>query len=68
MILRDHVPCRLTPSGLLGAGLLTLLALPSWTETGKIYDFPSDSILTPQLPAPEAPQPSTASAENQSAS
>ena len=44
------------------------LALPSWTETGKIYDFPSDSILTPQLPAPEAPQPSTASAENQSAS
>jgi NAD(P)-dependent dehydrogenase (short-subunit alcohol dehydrogenase family) len=44
------------------------LALPSWTETGKIYDFPSDSILTPQLPAREAPQPSTASAENQSAS
>jgi NAD(P)-dependent dehydrogenase (short-subunit alcohol dehydrogenase family) len=44
------------------------LALPSWTETGKIYDFPSDSILTPQLPAREAPHPSTASPENQSAS
>jgi NAD(P)-dependent dehydrogenase (short-subunit alcohol dehydrogenase family) len=44
------------------------LALPSWTETGKIYDFPSDSVLTPQLPAPEATQPSTTSAENQSAS
>lgn len=28
------------------------LALPSWTETGKIYDFPKGGkILTPQMPA-----------------
>ncbi|GEP04664.1 SDR family NAD(P)-dependent oxidoreductase [Methylobacterium oxalidis] len=27
------------------------LAHPDWTETGKIYDFPSDSVLTPQMPA-----------------
>jgi len=28
------------------------LALPSWTETGKIYDFRQDGkVLTPQLPA-----------------
>lgn len=27
------------------------LASPDWTETGKIYDFPSDSVLTPQRPA-----------------
>jgi len=28
------------------------LALPSWTETGKIYDFTQDGkILTPQMPA-----------------
>lgn len=27
------------------------LALPSWTETGKIYDFPSGGVvLTPQMP------------------
>jgi beta-lactamase regulating signal transducer with metallopeptidase domain len=35
MILRDHVPCRLTLPGLLGAGLLVLLALPSWTLAAK---------------------------------
>jgi hypothetical protein len=38
MILRDHVPCRLTIPGLFGAGLLVLLALPSWT----IADPPDD--------------------------
>jgi NAD(P)-dependent dehydrogenase (short-subunit alcohol dehydrogenase family) len=28
------------------------LALPSWSETGKIYDFPQGgTILTPQMPA-----------------
>jgi NAD(P)-dependent dehydrogenase (short-subunit alcohol dehydrogenase family) len=27
------------------------LASPSWTETGKIYDFPQDRLLTSQLPA-----------------
>ena len=26
------------------------LALPSWTETGKIYDFPTQRVLTPQGP------------------
>lgn len=26
------------------------LALPSWTETGKIYDFPTQRVLTPQMP------------------
>jgi NAD(P)-dependent dehydrogenase (short-subunit alcohol dehydrogenase family) len=27
------------------------LASPSWTETGKIYDFRTDSVLMPQMPA-----------------
>ncbi|MEA1833052.1 SDR family NAD(P)-dependent oxidoreductase [Methylobacterium durans] len=27
------------------------LAHPDWTETGKIYDFPTDSVLSPQMPA-----------------
>ena len=28
------------------------LALPSWTETGKIYDFPQGGkVLTPGMPA-----------------
>jgi beta-lactamase regulating signal transducer with metallopeptidase domain len=31
MILRDRVPCRLSPRGLLAPGLLALLALPSWS-------------------------------------
>jgi NAD(P)-dependent dehydrogenase (short-subunit alcohol dehydrogenase family) len=26
------------------------LAEPGWTETGKIYDFPQDRVLTPQPP------------------
>jgi NAD(P)-dependent dehydrogenase (short-subunit alcohol dehydrogenase family) len=26
------------------------LALPSWTETGKIYDFPTQRLLTPRGP------------------
>jgi beta-lactamase regulating signal transducer with metallopeptidase domain len=33
MILHDHVPCRLSPVGLLTACLLVLLALPSWSAT-----------------------------------
>jgi len=32
MILRDRVPCRISPVGLLSAGLLALLALPSWVR------------------------------------
>jgi len=31
MILHDHVPCHLSPLGLLGACLLVLFALPSWS-------------------------------------
>ena len=27
------------------------LASPDWTETGKIYDFPSDRVIAPQMPA-----------------
>lgn len=27
------------------------LASPDWTETGRIYDFPQDRVLTPLLPA-----------------
>ena len=27
------------------------LASPDWTESGKIYDFPHDRVLTPQAPA-----------------
>ncbi len=27
------------------------LASPTWAETGKIYDFPQDRLLTPQMPA-----------------
>jgi len=26
------------------------LASPAWTETGRIYDFPQDRLLTPQIP------------------
>lgn len=27
------------------------LASPDWTESGKLYDFPQDRVLTPQMPA-----------------
>jgi NAD(P)-dependent dehydrogenase (short-subunit alcohol dehydrogenase family) len=27
------------------------LASPAWTETGRIYDFPSDRVIAPQMPA-----------------
>ena len=27
------------------------LASPDWSETGKLYDFPQDRVLTPQMPA-----------------
>jgi NAD(P)-dependent dehydrogenase (short-subunit alcohol dehydrogenase family) len=30
---------------------LVRLASPEWGETGKIYDFPQDKVLTPQGPA-----------------
>ena len=37
-----------TPEDL--APRIVTLALPSWTETGKIYDFPKDKVLSPQMP------------------
>jgi NAD(P)-dependent dehydrogenase (short-subunit alcohol dehydrogenase family) len=43
-------PQRLrTPEEL--APYLVRLASPEWRETGKIYDFPTDNVLTPQPPA-----------------
>ncbi len=27
------------------------LASPAWTETGRIYDFPTDRVIAPQMPA-----------------
>ncbi|WID96784.1 SDR family NAD(P)-dependent oxidoreductase [Bosea vestrisii] len=30
---------------------LVEIALPGWTETGKIFDFPQGKLLTPQMPA-----------------
>src|SRR3954451_15010208 len=30
---------------------LVSLASPEWTETGKLYDFPSDKVLSFQFPA-----------------
>ncbi|HYF54052.1 MAG TPA: SDR family NAD(P)-dependent oxidoreductase [Salinarimonas sp.] len=32
------------------ASHLVRLASPAWTETGKIYDFPTDRVLAPQMP------------------
>jgi beta-lactamase regulating signal transducer with metallopeptidase domain len=42
MILRDHVPCHLSLTGLLGTGLLGLIAFPAWSA--------------PDPPAPAAPE------------
>jgi beta-lactamase regulating signal transducer with metallopeptidase domain len=36
MILHDHVSCRLSPLGLLGACLLVLFALPSWSAANPV--------------------------------
>jgi len=30
---------------------LVAIASPDWAETGKIYDFPQDKVLSPQMPA-----------------
>src|SRR5215210_1309331 len=38
-----------TPEDL--APQIVRLSLPCWTETGKIYDFPQDKVLSPQGPA-----------------
>jgi NAD(P)-dependent dehydrogenase (short-subunit alcohol dehydrogenase family) len=45
----DRMSLR-TPEDL--APHIVTMALPSWTETGKIYDFPKGGVLmTPQMPA-----------------
>ena len=41
MILHNHVPCRLSPLGFLGACLLVLFALPSWS-TAKLVSSEQD--------------------------
>jgi beta-lactamase regulating signal transducer with metallopeptidase domain len=49
MILHDHVTCRLTPAGLLGACLLLLIALPSWSAVPAtvVADRPATSSSEP---------------------
>ena len=42
MILRDHVPCRVSPLTLAAACLLALLALPSWTLARPSAQTPAD--------------------------
>ena len=42
MILRDHVPCRVSPLPLAAACLLALLALPSWTLARPSAQTPAD--------------------------
>jgi beta-lactamase regulating signal transducer with metallopeptidase domain len=48
MILGDRVACRVPAPGLLGAALLTLLALPSWTlaEPARGDDEPKGAVTT----------------------
>jgi beta-lactamase regulating signal transducer with metallopeptidase domain len=48
MILRGHVPCRLSLPGLLGTGLLVLLASPSWSAP----EAPAPSSETASIFAP----------------
>jgi beta-lactamase regulating signal transducer with metallopeptidase domain len=45
MILHNHVPCRLSPLGLLGACLLVLFALPSWS-TAKLVSSGEDNAAS----------------------
>jgi hypothetical protein len=48
MILRDQVPCRLTLPGAFGAGLITLLALPSWSAAARLAE-PSGATSDPRI-------------------
>ena len=45
MILHDHVPCRLSPLGLLGACLLVLFALPSWSAAKLVAVNHEDELI-----------------------
>ena len=60
MILHDYVPCRLSPFGLLAAGLLALFALPSWSAAKPVADDP-EAALAPAPRATTVDQASTAS-------
>jgi beta-lactamase regulating signal transducer with metallopeptidase domain/polyhydroxyalkanoate synthesis regulator protein len=46
LILHDHVPCRLSPLALLGACLLLLFAVPSWSkaEPAAAYEDPLATV------------------------
>jgi beta-lactamase regulating signal transducer with metallopeptidase domain len=56
MILHNHVPCRLSPLGFLGACLLVLVALPAWSMA-RVASSNQD-VDTPSLTA--APDPTDA--------
>jgi beta-lactamase regulating signal transducer with metallopeptidase domain len=60
MILHDHVPCRLSPLGLLVACLLALFALPSWSAARPVADDPNAATATASL-APTVDPVATAS-------
>ena len=45
LILHDHVPCRLSPLGLLGACLLLLFAVPSWSKP-ELASAREDTLAT----------------------
>jgi beta-lactamase regulating signal transducer with metallopeptidase domain len=50
MILREHVPCRLSPSVLLAAVLLVLFAIPSWsaiTPAAEPPAVPASALAAP---------------------
>jgi beta-lactamase regulating signal transducer with metallopeptidase domain len=55
MILHEHVPCRLSPLGLLGVCLLVLFALPSWSTATPVPASPETEralMSLTQLPEP----------------
>jgi beta-lactamase regulating signal transducer with metallopeptidase domain len=59
MILRDHVPCRVSPLTLLVAGLMALLALPTWTlaRPASLIATDRDEKASQVTPAHDAPAP-----------
>jgi beta-lactamase regulating signal transducer with metallopeptidase domain len=53
MILHDHVPCRLSPLGLLGVCVLLLFALPSWSMAKPAALDPAELTTSLSTPATE---------------
>ena len=49
MILHNHVPCRLSPLGLLAACLLVSVALPSWSAAKLARRRPEDELVSPSV-------------------